>query len=207
MSRPSRLVLAGAVLVLALAGCGEDEAPPAADPTTSAAAPTGAAVTWAGSVCSDADALRAAVADAVAATPAEIDGTVPDQARAEITARADAVREAGEALVTTLRTPPADAGAELKTAADGLSEPAARAQTQVDAMWSAASAVAAATTPEAAEAAVGELRSAALAAGTAVSTYADELRRAVGDAEPPVRSAFGAAPECQEIPGTATPSG
>jgi hypothetical protein len=206
-----RVAALAALVTLSTVACGGDEEPPSASSATTSVVvsvtPSGAVVAWAGSVCSDVDGLRAAVREVAAAAPADLDasGMLSDQARAEVRAQVDAVRRAGQALLATLRSPPADAGTALSAAADDLSESGARALTQIDAMWTAAMSVAAATTEADAKAALTALRSAALSAGTAITTYVSDLRLAIGNSDGSVKSAFAAAPACQEIPFTESP--
>jgi hypothetical protein len=202
MTRRSLRLAAALAALLTVAGCGGDEEPPAASTTAPAAgAPSDAVVTWAGDVCSGADNLRGAVDDARGSTPPSLDasGAVPAQAAAEIKATADAVRTAGQTLVTTLSSPPPEVDAAMAGAQDDLAAGAARAQAKVDAMATAASAVTSATTKADAEAALKGLRSATIEATTEVTNLADELRAAMATGDPAVRAAFSAAPPCQSI--------
>jgi hypothetical protein len=214
---PGRLAAVAAVAAVTLlaAGCSGDEEPSPADtaatatsPSAGSATPSDAVVSWAGNVCSGVDTLRGAVREVAGAAPPELDasGTVPEQARADIKARADAVRQAGQTLVSTLRSPPPEAAAALSAATDQLSPAAAQAQTQFDATATAAASVASATTEADTKAALEDLRSALLSAGTAVESFASAFGAAIGNSEPEVRSAFSAAPSCQAIPFTASPS-
>jgi hypothetical protein len=132
---------------------------------------------------------------------------VPEQARQEVRARVDTVRQEAQALVSDVRSLPAGSDAAVTAAKDDLEAVAAQAQTQIDALWNAASAVSSAGTPEDTRAALPALRSAVLSAGTAVAQLGTELKTTIGSADPSVRDAFAQAPECQEVPGTATPSG
>ena len=197
--------LAAALLLLTTACAGEDE-PPAASPTTASAGasatPSEAVVAWAGDVCSGADQVRAAVIGVGAAVPVDLGGGQPasEQARAGIRQAVDTVKQEAAALGADLQALPADAGADVTQARDELSTVETQAQSKLDALSVAASQVAAATTPDAVKAALPGLRSALTEAGTAVAQFASELRQVLSTSNPAVRSAFSAAPSCQQIP-------
>jgi len=205
---PSRIAgVAAAVALLLTAGCAGEEEPSATGTSaTATAAPTtsDAVVAWAGEVCSGADAVRAAVLDFAAAVPVDLGGGQPpsDQVRAGIRAGVDAVKQEVASLTTAVQALPPEADAGVAEAKEGLSTAAAQAQRAVDGLATAAQQVAAATTPEAVEAALPELRSAMLSAGTAVTAFASDVRVAMSSTNETVRSSFAAAPSCQQIPTT-----
>jgi len=208
----SRLAGAAAVALamLVTAACaGEDE--PTSTTSTSATAadtPSDDLVTWAGGVCTGVDGLRVTLQELVAVVPVDqaTDQAVPDQVGTEVEQRVAAVREDVESLGTAVRALPPEADPDLAAVKDDLATVSTQLETQVGTLSTAAEAVAAATTPEAVEAALPALRSSVLSVGTAIAAYASEVSRLLGSADPSVRGAFSAAPSCQQIPGTGTPS-
>jgi hypothetical protein len=204
------VVLAAGLLT---AACADDDSPAVSTVTVASAPATSAPVTpavvsWAGDVCAGADQVRAAVDDLAAVVPVELgsDQAVRDQVRTQAEQRAGALRDQVAELSAALRALPPEADPAVTAARDDLETASAAARTQVTALADAAAALPAATTQDELRAALRTLRSVAVSARAAATAFASEISRVLAGTDAAVRSAFAAAPQCQAVGATASPS-